>query len=137
MTSEIDERTLLANWWEFQRRARGSRDERVALSLDEGTDLGDARDIVDDRMLAGGTEAVELLVALNEAAPAEDGGVSVGCGPLEDLIHEHGDALIDVIDASARQNPDFAKAMSHVWLEPGHLTKETEARLSRWIGARA
>src|SRR5215475_63513 len=129
----MDQGELLAKWWEFQRRARGSRTERKTLVSGEASDLQGARDMVDDRMLAGGVEAVELLVVLNETAPADDDGVSVGCGPLEDLIHQHGDALIDVIDIIARRNPSFAKAMSHVWLERGHLTKATEARLARWV----
>jgi hypothetical protein len=42
---------------------------------------------------AVGRPAVELLGALTDAGPAVDDGVTVGCGPLGDLLRAHGDAV--------------------------------------------
>ncbi|HKE64084.1 MAG TPA: hypothetical protein VKB59_05445 [Micromonosporaceae bacterium] len=130
-SAEWDE--LFKNWWEFQRRFWGSREERKRLSLGEPEDVEAAHDTVAAVVRQGGPEAVALLVALNDAGPPDDDGGTVGCGLLETLIHEHGDALVDVLDDTARTTPSFARAMSYVWLSRGHLLPETEDRLARWI----
>ena len=33
----------------------------------------------------------------------------LAAGPLDDLLHEHGSAMIDKIDTTARINPKFRK----------------------------
>ena len=86
-------------------------------------------------MNAGGRSAVELLVALNDAAPPGDDGLTVGVGPLGDLLHEHGDGLINEIEHYARVSASFRHALAHVSLERGHVSTDTEHRLLPWIGS--
>ena len=85
--------------------------------------------IIDD----GGPAAVELLVALNDAQPSDDNGITVGCGPLEDLLHDHGDSVCADVDDHARRSPAFALALSHVWLSRGQLSETAENRLRPWV----
>jgi hypothetical protein len=60
----------------------------------------------------------------------------VAAGPLEDLVHEHGVALVDDVDRLARQRPTFRRAMAGVWLSPGVLDPGSERRLRRWVSPR-
>jgi hypothetical protein len=85
------------------------------------------------RVDSGGREAVELLVALNDAGPTGDDGLTVGCGPLEDLLRDHGDTVAADVDDHARRSPAFARALSHVWLQPGQLSEAAENRLKPWV----
>jgi len=39
----------------------------------------------------------------------------LAAGPLEDLIHYHGDRFIDEIELEARQNPAFRHLLGGVW----------------------
>jgi hypothetical protein len=128
---------LARDWWDYWRRSRGPRDERKALSLGQPPAVQVAHGVIERRVKDGGRPAVELLVALNDAGPPDDDGVTVGTGPLEDLIHEHGDVVIDDLVEFARTVPTFALALSHVWLESGHLSKTTTERLMPWISAAA
>ena len=43
----------------------------------------------------------------------------LGTGPLENLVSEHGEALIDRIEATARENSRFAQLFLHVWIDAG------------------
>lgn len=124
---------LIANWWEYRRRARGSRDERKALSLGEPVEVCAAHELVEQRINLGGAQAVDLLATLAEAAPADDGGSTVGAGPLEDLLHEYGDSVIDEVERMARRSAPFADALAQVWLERGRLSLATERRLAIWV----
>jgi len=47
----------------------------------------------------------------------------VGTGPLEDLINDHSDDLVDLVEQAARQSPEFAQ-LSKVWL----LSREPSLR---------
>jgi len=48
---------------------------------------------------------VALLVALNAAAPADDNGMTVGAGKLENLLHSHRDAVIDEVERAGQAEP--------------------------------
>jgi hypothetical protein len=124
---------LVPAWWDYVRRSQGSRAERKALSLGDPSDAVSAYDAVARVVESGGQEAVELLVALNDAAPAGDDGVTVGCGPLEDLLHEHGDSVATTVNDHALSSPSFARALSHVWLQQGQLSEATENQLKAWV----
>lgn len=39
----------------------------------------------------------------------------LSAGPLEDLLSEHGEAVIDVVEARARASPVFASLLGGVW----------------------
>lgn len=42
--------------------------------------------------------------------------LSVGAGPLEDLVHEHGHELLGDIEKLARGNPNFREALRGVYV---------------------
>ena len=126
---------LASRWWDYWRRFRGTRDERKALSVGEPAEVVAAHDQVEAQVNAGGRSAVELLVALNDAAPPGDDGLTVGVGPLGDLLHEHADALINDIEHYARVSASFRQALAHVSLERGRVSRDTEHQLSPWIGS--
>lgn len=132
MTDRTWDNTMLANWWEHHRLMSGTREERAALNHGEPAEVQAAWDAVDELVDAGGPDAVDMLAALIDLGP-DDAATFVGAGPLEDLLHAHGDDLVDEIEARARQSASFAKALSTVWLEHGSVGAETEKRLARWV----
>ena len=134
-TDDNSDDVLARDWWEYHRLARGSREDRKGLERGEPAGACAARWAVNARVEAGGVAAVELVHALCRAEPVNDEGMTVGCGPLEDLVHEHGDDVIDEIEQRARLFPEFARALSHVWLEDGHVSEGTAVRLRRWIAS--
>ena len=89
---------------------------------------------VTDRLERGGTQALDLIDALLEAALAyEDGAGQVGAGPLEHLLHEHGVDLLGEVERRARRDAPFRQALSQVWLEDGVLDAEVQRRLEPWV----
>jgi hypothetical protein len=91
-------------------------------------------DVVLAQVDAGGPEALVLVMALIDAAPTDLGLGKVAAGPLEDLLHAHGDDLVDEIEVLARQSPVFAQALGGVWLSEGAISASTKDRLARWVG---
>jgi hypothetical protein len=76
---------------------------------------------------------LELVVALVDTAPDAAGVALVGAGPLEDLMHEHGAALVTEIERLARQHAGFSQAPRSVSLSPGALDPVTAQQLAPWI----
>jgi hypothetical protein len=60
-------------------------------------------------------DAVELFVALADAAPDDQARCYLGTGPLEDLVLHHGPHFVDQIDEAARQHEHFRTALRCVW----------------------
>jgi hypothetical protein len=131
--SDPDFDVLSSHWWAYQRLARGSREERKALEQGQPADARAARDFVAAAIESGAADAIRLLAVLNDAAPPDDDGVTVGSGPLEELITAHGRELAEEIVKSARRPPSFARALSKVWLTPGHLDPSADSKLSAWV----
>ncbi|MCW2857590.1 MAG: hypothetical protein JWR52_3205 [Marmoricola sp.] len=132
MTEHAWDDALLAGWWEHHRLVGGTREERLALEHGEPADVQTAYDTIEALVDSGQDEAVDVLAALIDVGP--DGAAAiVGAGPLEDLLHGYGDALVDGIEERARQSRSFAKALASVWLEHGSVSPETEQRLARWV----
>ncbi len=69
-----------------------------------------------------------LTVDILRAAPDAIIG-NIGAGPLEDLVIQHGNSLIDWIEGEARRDPRFRQALAGVWISKGDLFPEVEARL--------
>jgi hypothetical protein len=132
-TGRADLGQLAADWWQYQRLAQGSRSERKALELGQPPAAWSARASVEGAIDSGGIEALQVILALLEAAPDASGVAVAAAGPLEDLVHQHGDALVDELDHLARQRPVFRQAMSGVWLSPGIVDPDTERRLRNWL----
>jgi hypothetical protein len=126
---------VVDGWWQYQRLSVGTRCDRKGLELGEPQDVVAAAEAVDACVLDGGPEALGLVAALLRAADSDDDLGLVGAGPLEDLLHRHGAALIDSIDDLARRDPQFAKALRGVWWSPDDAGADVTQRLSRWIPA--
>lgn len=124
---------LVAGWWEYRRLLRGSADERRALLAGHPAHVYESWTEVTARMTAGGLLALDLIVALVDGTPADAEVALVGSGPLEDLVHKHGDSLAGAVAHLALGNARFSQALSHVWLAHGVLTPDAERRLSRWV----
>jgi len=59
----------------------------------------------------------------------------LAAGPLEDLLHEHGNAIIDKVEILAKTNPKFRKLLNGVWdSELEHSIKDKLAKymVDRW-----
>jgi hypothetical protein len=120
---------LVAGWWDYTRRARGSRDDRKGLEMGEPTTTVAAYERVSEIVReVGGPEAVALVLALLDSAPSPADLVDVAAGPLEDLLAEHWDEVIDEIEAAARRGGPIRRALTSVY-----LTGPRETRLRRWM----
>jgi hypothetical protein len=122
---------VAARWWEHKRLSSGTRTERKQLALGEPVDVVRANEIVRESMWQGGADALDLVVALIDAAPSDDVIAYVGAGPLEDLLLDHSDALIDQVDDLARRSPAFARALSAVYPSDA-WDSSVQQRLARW-----
>jgi hypothetical protein len=74
-----------------------------------------------------------VVLRLLDAAPPGQGHAIVGAGPLEDLVTDHGDALVERIEQLARRRPDFAAPLGAVAVDETMLQPDTSRRLSRWV----
>jgi len=114
----------------------GEREQRVELERAESArsrEAWQAYELVQQTMDNGGDDAIRLVLALLHAAPDDLGTVAVGTGPLEDLITDHGDDLVDLVEKAARQSREFALALGSVAVEQATLRPETVDRLARWL----
>jgi hypothetical protein len=132
-TDEPAREAVVSGWWRFQQLHSGTRDERKQLEIGEPADVWAAWNAVSDQIQAGGRAAMELVVALIDAAPDSESVGNVAAGPLEDLVHAHGDDLVEQLETLARQSPIFATALHGVWLSDGAVSSSTRERLARWI----
>jgi len=129
-----DARTqLLSQWWEHQRLNAGDRDERKKLATGQPREAIDAWVEVSDLVDEGSVGVVLLLADLVDAGPPDTGPSVVGSGPLEDLVHEHGDVLIDELETLGRQRPSFRAALSSVNIEAGWITHATSTRIRELV----
>jgi hypothetical protein len=76
-----------------------------------------------------------MILALLGPAPSDGGVIAVGAGPLEHLINEHGDEVVDEVEQAARQSPEFARALRAVAVDQGSIRASTADRLARWLPA--
>ena len=115
MTEDLEE--LARQWWEARRLANGTRDERKRWSLDEPADVAAAWEAVREIVDRGGQRALDLVVALLDAAPDDSGPSIVGAGPLEDIVAAHGHEFSIQLDELSRTSREFGDALSAVWLD--------------------
>jgi hypothetical protein len=75
----------------------------------------------------------DLVLALVAAAPDELLG-DVGVGPLEDLIDQHADLVIDKVVKQAASDPRFREALCNSWFIHGALPPHAERKLVEATG---
>jgi hypothetical protein len=122
----VDEE-LLQTFWTFYR----SLDDAERAASPEVQKLGWASEMVGATMRRGGSVATEMLVALADSAPDDDAVIYIGCGPMEDLMFEHGDDAVDVLEEAARRHPKLRHALA-VAVPPREMSEESRARLQRY-----
>ena len=127
--SDSSRATLLARWWEYQWLSDGNRHERKGLEQGEPQAVVEARQTVSDLVDAGDPSVIHLLADLVDVGPPVTAATIVGSGPLEDLLHAHGDRLIGDLEEQARRSPSFRAALAAVTIEKGHLDDPTFERL--------
>jgi len=128
MTSE-DRARLLEHWWEHGRLSQGNREERKALANGYPPGPAWAYDELSELVDEGSTKVVALLADLIDACPTDSGPSIVGTGPLEDLVNQHGDALVSELETLARRRPSFRSALSSVAIEQGSITDSAASRI--------
>lgn len=126
--TDDDQSQLVGAWFDYVRRAGGTRAERKDLEMGEPADAARAADRVQEIVDAGGPSAVELIAALLQGAPDEKTLIAVAAGPLENLLAEHWDDVIEQVETLAQDGGPIRRALSSV-----HLTGEREARLRPWM----
>lgn len=55
------------------------------------------------------------ILKILELSPNDTVISNLAAGPLEDLIHYHGESFINKIEEEARKNPSFRKLLGGVW----------------------
>jgi hypothetical protein len=118
---------LVVAYWRHYELTQGGRDDRLAA--DESVwALEEVQALVSK---GDPTEALDLIIALVDAAPGIEGVCYVGAGPLEDLIAIHPDETVEAIDAQSRQDERFRTALNSVYLSDRTPPAVTE-RLARF-----
>jgi hypothetical protein len=118
---------VAAYWRQYELSTSENREDRqVAEQFFWAWEEVEAR--MDD---LSGTEAVELLVLLAEAAPTDAALGYLGAGPVENLLVSRTANVVDEVDAAARRNEKFRTALAAAWYDD-HLPVEIAARLRRF-----
>jgi hypothetical protein len=77
---------------------------------------------------------VEVLGRIDASAPNRLLSV-LAAGPLEDLLNQNGDAVVDEIDMLARKSPEFRLLLNGVWdsdIKPSILARLAKYRGNPW-----
>ena len=104
---------------------------RWAASRGHDPDAWDQLDrlVLDDPAAAFRTiEEIHHLICSAEPRDLEAWGL-LAAGPLENVLAEHGDSVIDLTEALARSDPEFCKLIAGVW--QNSITDDVFARVQR------
>jgi hypothetical protein len=120
---------LVETFWRHYQLSQGDSPSEQAPS--EGTYW--AWEEVERVAQEPGSDALDLLVTLADAAPDDQARCYLGAGPLEDFVLQHGTHFIDEIDEAARRNEHFRVALSCVWFGTS-VDQTVEQRLRKFSG---
>jgi hypothetical protein len=76
----------------------------------------------------GGPAAVDLLVALADAARDTQDLAALGAGPVENLFFAHGESVWPSFDAAAADNTNLRLAMDRADITPLDVQQMMESR---------
>lgn len=127
---------LVTGWWLYFRLQSGTRDDRKRLEGGEPLAAQAGADGVRSRIEAGGTAAIDLILALLEAASGDGDMALVASGPLEDLLALHAAALAPDLVEAIRRSPILARAMRSVWTDADDFDAATASALRPWLNSR-
>jgi hypothetical protein len=118
-------RIVQAYWEEYAYRQRGDHAHADECFW--------AWEWVDDAARVGSDDVIDLLVALADAAADDFALGYLGAGPVEDLVNNHGERLIDAIETAASEHPAFAGTLSGINTSSAtEAEKMVERRLARF-----
>jgi hypothetical protein len=116
--SATDARALADAWLDHDRTGRESRQwawDRVS-------------DVIHHQPMTGWLLTRQLIAG----AADEDQLMSVAAGPLEDLLADHSQVLMDRVEAAARSDPRTMRALAGVWKNA--IDDDDWARIQRLVG---
>ena len=115
---KTDEVEKLANEWIDTRITHGSLDNSV---LDWELPFSNPEVCLD-----------VIVRVLEKIEPTTDSELFsiLAAGPLEDLLNEHGEAVVDRIEVLARRSPKFRKLLNSVW--DSAVDESVKSRLSKY-----
>ena len=70
-----------------------------------------------------------LVLDLVEAAPDDLVLANIAAGPLENLLNNSSDLLVDRVDNEARRNPKFRRCLTGVWGLPTSI----QSRIAKYL----
>lgn len=116
-----------AYWKEYELRRSANRPDRLRAD-----DFFWAWEAVYEAGRDNPGKSLPLLVALADAAPDDAALAYLGAGPVEDLVNDHGERLIDAIESAAHEHLAFARTLSGINYRADTLSKkEVERRVRR------
>ena len=75
-----------------------------------------------------------ILIILKKISSEPDNRLLsiLAAGPLEELLHENGEAVVDRIEEYARKDPFFKKLLNGVW--DSEVNENVRAQLAKYMG---
>ncbi len=122
-------------WFDYWRRVGGTRDERKALDSGHPAAVCAAHEHVEACIRIGGAVAIDVITVLANAASGPDQLAAVGVGPIESLLYEHGEDVVDMLVDRSRREPAVARALGYVELAEGSISAKSADKLAR-VGAK-
>lgn len=129
--------SLCADYWGVYEALGGDHDGEDLKQFQREYTAGEgaASNFVMDLPIGPDPRIKAVLVALAESAPTRQSLFFLGAGPLQDLVNDHGDDVIQWLIDTAERVPRFRIALSGVWVsEPTRLSPSTLQRLTSRLG---
>lgn len=70
---------------------------------------------MDELVVVNAERAWQIILAILKRDSSDTILSNLAAGPLEDLLVEHGNLVIDRVEVKAKQDPDFTKLIMGVW----------------------
>jgi hypothetical protein len=105
-----------------------SGDERIIASWFVSEDKRWASAALQD-LVRDDPENAWVVIGLLVERADEDVLGSIAAGPLEDLLREHGAAMVSRVEAKARRDPVFKQCLGGVWLDARDVPEDVVRRL--------
>ncbi|MGO9134197.1 MAG: DUF6869 domain-containing protein [Methylovirgula sp.] len=107
-------RELAGRWITFQKTTDPRFGDRKSKANEDNPEHRVALSLI-DQTLRDWPSA--LAVCIEVAVESDDPWILeiLGAGPLEDLLENHGDTVLNHFLAAAKDNPNFRQALYHIW----------------------
>jgi hypothetical protein len=106
-------------------------EKKIKATSDEGFWAWEA---INELVFNSPEEAWLVILELIRLAPSERILADIAAGPLEDLIRNHTDAIIDRVEQEARRDPKFRLCLTGVWYG-NDLSQDVRARIEKYTSS--